>query len=100
MTDYEFLFRTAGRGSAQALLSHRLFFYDVAGMEGAEWYLVFPFFLLLGIAILALTLVILAVVDTRQEGDALQTLTVTAVLALAVVAVIAYGLVGWRVPSR
>jgi hypothetical protein len=81
-------------------LSHKRFFYGVAGMEGAEWSLAFPAFLLVGIALLALILVVLSVIDTNKERrDSLKVLTVAAIWVLAVVLIAAFGLVGWSVPG-
>jgi hypothetical protein len=73
--------------------------YDVAGMEGVKWSFAFPAFLLVGIAILALILVALSVIDTDRERDSLQVLTVSAIWILTVVLIVAFGLVGWSVPA-
>lgn len=55
---YEFVFKGSPPGSALELVRKQRFFYDVAGIEGAEWYFIWPTISALGIAtaFIALTL--------------------------------------------
>jgi hypothetical protein len=46
---YEFLFTGASRGGPLTLLSFQRFYYDVAGLEGAEWPSFFPVLALVGL---------------------------------------------------
>ena len=48
---YEFLFSNVNPAKP-VLLSWRRFYYDVAGMEGLEWYVMLPFFGVLGVVII------------------------------------------------
>jgi hypothetical protein len=91
---YEFLFQEAGQGAAPKLLSHRRLYYDVAGMEGAEWPVVFVILLLFGTLLVALALVIRAAIDTCRGRDALQTVTVVTVLVLSITVTLVFGLGG------
>jgi len=57
---YEFLFEVDDQTSDLRLLSHRQFFYDVAGFEGFEWYIMFIYLSIFGLFISVLiTLVII-----------------------------------------
>jgi hypothetical protein len=95
---YEFLFHVPDRDSVPMLLSRNRFFYDVAGMEGAEWPVAFLAFLLLGTAILALTVVALSVIDTiKGRGSVRKVLTVALILVATVILIVAFSLVGWSV---
>jgi hypothetical protein len=93
---YEFLFEAGDRHPVPILLSHNRFFYDVAGMEGAEWHLAFPLFLLVGTFVLALALMVFAVVNGSKYKNTWQTTTVAVILVLAFALILAYGCLGWK----
>ena len=48
---YELVFRSDGPGGAPACVHGRRFFYDVAGCEGVEWYVLWPFLAAPGLAL-------------------------------------------------
>lgn len=58
---YEMVFTGSAGSPALSYVRGQRFFYDVAGIEGGEWYLVWPLFALVGvvIAFVAVTVVIL-----------------------------------------
>ena len=89
---YEFLFRLPGQGAAPKLLSTRRFYYDVAGIEGAEWPVAFVVFVLVGALLLALALAVYAAIDTFKGRDALRTVTAVTILVLSVVLALTFGL--------
>ena len=64
---YEFLFEMPDNGEAR-MVSSNLFYYDVAGVEGFEWYAMFLVFSCLGLAItMPGTIVVLFVRRIRQN---------------------------------
>jgi len=56
---YEFLYTgTKGSGDIKFKRSQR-FFYDVAGIEGVEWYVIWPYLSLIGITVTSLITIII-----------------------------------------
>jgi hypothetical protein len=68
---YELVFSGTGGTQALSYIRGQRFFYDVAGIEGAEWYAIWPFLALVGIigGFLVFTAVILIWRVIKRMGD-------------------------------
>lgn len=69
---YELVFAATSRSKDLSLIRGQRFFYDVAGIEGAEWYMIWPFLALVGIIVgfpvVTVSILIWRLINTKRNA--------------------------------